>query len=327
MLVAHYLENIVFGIRRLAKKLLPDRVADMMRRWSSALGSKKRLRKRLMAGEIGLEQLVEDLRAAGINAGEIVMVHSSLSSIGNVSGGANTVIQSFQKSLTSDGTLLMPCYNSAERVFRNQTAENLTDLRTIPALTGVITETFRTEPGVRRSSHPFSSVCAWGKMSEYVIRDHATDPHVCHAGSPIGRLVELDGKVIGIGVSIAQGLGVAHHLEDTTNNFPIRVHASPTKVAYIDSDGIVVERSIVRYDPRASRTRIDYPQGKWILGKLTAHLRRRNILHPFRFGNAEAWQMQASILYSELKRLSEKGVTMYLTEDDLTDEIADTDNW
>jgi len=51
-------------------------------------------------------RLIKDLRALGIAAGDTLMVHSSLSSIGYVEGGPNTVIDALLEVLTSSGTLM-----------------------------------------------------------------------------------------------------------------------------------------------------------------------------------------------------------------------------
>jgi len=270
---------------------------------------------------------VRDLRNAGFKAGDTVMVHSSLGSIGKVEGGAVTVIESFIEVLTSEGTLVMPCYNSAETFLRDLKHNQTLDLRNTPSATGKITETFRTYPGVIRSSHPFSSSCAIGKNAQYITDGHALAPEVCHAGSPVGRLVAMKGTVVGIGIPIAQGLGVAHYMEDTWDGFPFEVHTPNFSVKYINTDGELVEREICRFDPLVARTRIDYPEGEWICEKLTEHLHRKGILQWFKFGSADSWMMQSDILFEELKRLAGKGVTMYLTPDKLTDENRDFENW
>jgi aminoglycoside 3-N-acetyltransferase len=255
------------------------------------------------------------------------MVHSSLSRIGNVEGGPASVVQSFMDILTPGGTLIMPCYNSAEAMVKEFRAGRPTDLRVMPSAVGKITEVFRTWPGVIRSSHPFSSSCAWGKMADYIVSAHDQKPGVCHEESPVGRLVKLNGKIVGIGIPISQGLGVAHYLEDTWDGFPFEVHAPEFAVAYIDPSGKLIERRIWRFDPYVARTRIDQPDGTWICARLTTHLIRKGFLKQFRYGEADSWIMEAEPLFYELKRLATKGVTMYLTENSLTEQNRDIENW
>jgi len=283
--------------------------------------------KRNVMEPLDLTRLVADLRRGGIEAGDVVMVHSSLSRIGNVLGGATTVIRSIIEAVSPGGTVIMPCYGSADEAVRRSNQGDPIDLRTARSATGIITETFRSWPGVFRSSHPFSSACAWGDKAGFITSGHDSDPHVCHAASPVGRLVALKGKVVGIAIPIAQGLGIAHYLEDTWDDFPFEVHSGIFTMTYIDSEGKTVQREICRCDPKVAQTRIDYPAGKWIGEALSSHLARRGILKPFRFGEAESWIMGTVSLYEELKRLATKGVTMYLTKDRLTEQNKDIENW
>jgi aminoglycoside 3-N-acetyltransferase len=64
---------------------------------------------------------------------------------------------------------------------------------------GIIPETFRKQKGVVRSSHPNSSFAAWGKNREYIIQDNHLD-YQMNEKSPLGRLYELDGYVLLLGV-------------------------------------------------------------------------------------------------------------------------------
>lgn len=272
---------------------------------------------------IGPEKIEAQLHAAGFGPGDLVMVHSSLSSIGSVDDGPQTVIQAFMNTVTERGTVIMPCYNSAQAVREGQ----VVDLRTQRPSTGLVTDVFRTWPGVLRSSHPFSSCCAWGLQAAYIVSSHADNPNVCHETSPVGRQVELGVKVVGIGVPISQGLAVAHYLEDTWADFPFEVHEGPFDVHYIDAEGQRVERPIYRYSPEMAETRIDHPRGRWINDTLTEHLTRRGVLDPFRLGNAESWVIGAVPLYHELKRLAGKNVTMYLTAQALDDRNREIMAW
>ena len=55
-----------------------------------------------------LEILVKDLRNLGIKEGDVVITHSSLKSMGNVEGGADTVIDALIEAVGSEGTVLFP---------------------------------------------------------------------------------------------------------------------------------------------------------------------------------------------------------------------------
>ncbi len=89
-----------------------------------------------------LEKIKNDLLALGIKAGDVLMVHSSLKSMGQVEGGAETVIAALRAVLGEEGTLMLPALSyatSCESSF-------FSNLET-PSCVGHITEVFRKQEG------------------------------------------------------------------------------------------------------------------------------------------------------------------------------------
>jgi len=303
---------------------------NSIRPLTNFIRSQVRAVKRLLMRSLNVEDLVSDLESSGIVKGDTLMVHSSMSSIGNAEDGANTIIKSFLDAVDSSGTIMMPCYGSAEDVESGMRESRSVDLRTLRSNMGKITEVFRTWPGVVRSSHPFSSVCAWGAGADKIVSGHENRPTICHAESPMGHIVENNVKIVGIGVTIAVGMAVSHYIEDTDESFPIEVHSPPFLAEYIDQSGKTVKREVVRYDPAVSANRIGSKNTEWINEGLTQHFTRLGIMRWFRFGQAEAWVMQAESVYKELSRLASKGITIYLTEDQwksMNGGNASTESW
>jgi aminoglycoside 3-N-acetyltransferase len=56
--------------------------------------------------------LKKDLAALGVKPGMVLLVHSSLSSLGWVCGGAAAVVEALETILTPDGTLVMPTHSA-----------------------------------------------------------------------------------------------------------------------------------------------------------------------------------------------------------------------
>jgi aminoglycoside 3-N-acetyltransferase len=157
--------------------------------------------------------LGSDLRALGLGAGMLVIVHSSLKSLGWVNGGAVAVIQALQDVLTHQGTLVMPAHSgdlSDPAKWENPPVPESwwDDVRASmpaydPARTptlgiGQVPELFRTWPQVVRSDHPAHSFAAWGWLADVVTREHPLSFGL-GPGSPLGHVYEHGGFVLLLG--------------------------------------------------------------------------------------------------------------------------------
>lgn len=242
------------------------------------------------------------------------MVHSALSKIGNVEGGADAVIDSFFDAVGEEGTVLMPAFADAETVMSAAERGEQVDLRVQASLTGKITDVFRMRPGTRRSSHPFSSVAASGRAASHIVSGHALDPRIAHESSPMGRLLHLDGKVVGVGIGVAP-LSFYHVIEDTWDEFPHHPYGESRTMSYIDAEGAVVEREIRRY--RLHETRIDQPGSGFLREWWKSHLLSCGVLHEFTFGEAQSWFVSTTELYEEMRRLARAGITIYSTKEEI----------
>ncbi len=60
-------------------------------------------------------------------------------------------------------------------------------------------------------------MAAWGKHAEYLTKDHDLS-NIFGEGSPIGKLYELDGKVLLIGVGYDKNTSI--HLADVLAKYP-----------------------------------------------------------------------------------------------------------
>jgi len=63
------------------------------------------------SGPITVDSLKEDLTELGVTPGMVLLVHSSLSSLGFVSGGPVAVILALEEVLGPKGTLIMPTHS------------------------------------------------------------------------------------------------------------------------------------------------------------------------------------------------------------------------
>ena len=176
--------------------------------------------------------IVEALKSAGLQSGDSVMVHASLGKIGYVCGGAQAVIEALIETVGEDGTVMMPTQSwknldpetgvhwDADEADWDRIRENWPayDKAITPTNTmGAVAEMFRSWPGTLRSDHPARSVAARGKHAEYLTKDHDLSD-IFGDASPIGKLYELDGKVLLIGVGYDKNTSI--HLADVRAEYP-----------------------------------------------------------------------------------------------------------
>jgi aminoglycoside 3-N-acetyltransferase len=135
--------------------------------------------------------VIRSLESMGLKAGDCVMVHSSLSSMGHVEGGAPTVLQAFLDVLGAAGTLMVP-------TFTHSGCQYYDPLLT-PSLNGAITEAARSLPGAIRSLHPTHAVTVVGPDAEDLVEDDL-DRGALGRDSALDRLIKKGGHVFLLGV-------------------------------------------------------------------------------------------------------------------------------
>lgn len=111
------------------------------------------------------------LHGVGVVSGDTVMFHSSLSSMGNVVGGAPTVIEGFLEAVGPSGTVAVPtlCNWDADE---QHLVFGRWDPRTTSCYVGTIPETFRQDRRACRSDHPTHSVAAIGARARELTAGH-----------------------------------------------------------------------------------------------------------------------------------------------------------
>lgn len=175
------------------------------------------------AAGLGADALAADLRALGVGAGEVLMVHSALSAIGLVEGGAETVIDALLAALGPDGTLVMPAFRDsvdlpghvseapAAVIAEAEAATPPFDIARTPTNNGRIPETFRRRGGVRRSAHPTMSVTACGPKADALVAEHSIS-WATGRETPFERLHEWDAQFLLLGVGFNR-LTMLHYAE------------------------------------------------------------------------------------------------------------------
>lgn len=190
-----------------------------------------------------LESLRKDLKNIGIQKGDCVIVHSSLSSIGYVSGGEITVINALLDIITKEGTLIMPAhsgdYSNPEDWGNPPVPKEWIPIikETMPAFDkdvtptlgmGIIAENFRKFKGVLRSNHPVVSFTAHGKEAEEILKESSLE-YSLGEKSPLAKMYEKDAKILLIGAGY-NSTTAFHLAEYRAKKYKIVEQESPVKI-------------------------------------------------------------------------------------------------
>ncbi|WP_207592340.1 AAC(3) family N-acetyltransferase [Halomontanus rarus] len=181
---------------------------------------------------VTVPSLATDLRELGLEAGDTVLVHSSLSALGWVCGGPPAVVDALQEVVTDAGTIAMPTHSGSYSdpadwsnppvpdEWEETIRETMPPYRpaVTPTQVGAIPECFRTYPETRRSAHPTVSFAAWGAEAESVVADHGLDDRLGD-GSPLARLYDLNADVLFLGVG--HDTNTSLHLAENRAEIPI----------------------------------------------------------------------------------------------------------
>jgi aminoglycoside 3-N-acetyltransferase len=176
-------------------------------------------------------RIVRNLREMGLQPGMTVIVHSALSTIGWVCGGAVALILALEEVLEDFGTLVMPTHSgdlSDPSLWENPPVPESwwEEIReTMPAFdpdltptrgVGVVPEVFRKQRHTVRSNHPTVSFAAWGEDAIEVVADHRP-PYSLGESSPLGRLYDENSWVLLIGAPY--GSNTSFHLAEYRSTF------------------------------------------------------------------------------------------------------------
>ena len=189
------------------------------------------------------KELVNKLVELGMKPGSTVVVHCAMNNFYNYHGTVNELIDEMQAALGPEGTLCMPAYpkdkNNTNMVF---------DVRNTPTAAGILAETFRKRPGVKRSLNQLHSVCAYGPHADEIVSEHHLSRTCFDEKSPYYKIAMLGGLTISLGLP-KYFIGTIEHVPDSLLMDEIPFYSNkftrPVTFTYIDERGKEIKHTML----------------------------------------------------------------------------------
>ena len=186
------------------------------------------------------ERLVNDFKSIGLCLGDMVVVHSSLKSMGYVDGGAECVIEALKAVVGEEGTIIFPTFT-----YSSSYSDSYFSNKDTPSCVGYITEVFRHSDGVIRTNHPTHSVAIWGSRKEELTDGIELDDTPMGVHSPYRKLADFGAKIIMLGCSLSHNSFMHAMEEEAGVPYALRDHQQYTVV---DENGNNSVRRIRRHN-------------------------------------------------------------------------------
>jgi aminoglycoside N3'-acetyltransferase len=248
--------------------------------------------------------VAEQLRALGLKSGDVLLVHTSFRATGPIEGGPLGLISALRGVIGPDGDLVMPSWTDADdEPFDPSVTPASPDL-------GVVADTFWRMPGVLRSGHCFAFAAAGPRAARITADPLPLPPHIPE--SPVGRVHELDGRVLMLGVG--HDADTTLHLAEILAGVPYRVpkHCTalrdgrPTRIEYVENDHCCERFALadewLRARGRQTEGRVGHAHARLVRARdivetALAHLRRDPLLflHPPNADCAECDEARRSV--------------------------------
>ena len=244
--------------------------------------------------------LISDL---AIKQGDVVFVHSSMRNL-YCDFDKSAILGILMEVVGREGTLAFPCWQfniRAEDYIRDH--DIVFDIRNSPSAMGKIPDTLRLRKDAFRSFHPTNSIVAIGKHARDLTQGHDTDIYPCGFSSPFYKLIDLDAKIIGLGVTVSS-LTFVHTVEDTIKDeFPLKTRSTtvyPCKC--LDEQGLErIVNTLVAAPAIAHRD---------VEGFFRLHV-PGEIYRNVKFKDMDFFSLDAREIYDTLKRLALEKKSIY----------------
>ena len=282
------------------RRLIPTR----MKPWLRSVRRKVRHRWIITFSAFSPEELKALLHRLGVAQGDVVMVHSSFDRFMGFKGSLGDAMRVLQDVVGGSGALLMPTLPFSGSAVEYVKTNAILDVRRTPSRMGFMSEIFRRLPGVSRSLHPTHPVAGWGAKAASLLESHHSARTPCGAGSPFEKLVEADGKVLLLGVTV-RTMTFYHYLEEILDErMPFSPFTTETFTLSVrDEQGQTWPVVTRLYDPVVSRQRD--------VRLMIPHLKARGFWREQRVGTLNVILMRCREVRQVATEMASKGLYCY----------------
>lgn len=215
--------------------------------------------------------LINQLASANMDQGGTLLVHSSMKSMGEVDGGADTVLDALSEYMRK-GLLVLPTHtwsyiNADHPRFYVETS---------PVCVGILPELFRKREGVLRSYHPTHSVAALGEESAEFVAGAELCDTPCHRESPWGKLLDRQAMIMLVGVDLRRNTFI-HGIEEWVD-IPGRLADHHEELFVVLGDGTEIPV------PSRRHQGLSWSEHFW---KVEQVLEREGAIRRVKFGDAD----------------------------------------
>jgi len=286
------------------RSITPNSLLEKNRKHKKKLVNKDLKNQKERGDFLTKEEVITDLKKCGIEIGDTVLVHASMSKIGLLKDGPTTFIDAIIELVGVEGNVLMPSSPNANLQLDYIRAYPVFDVTNSPSKLGAISEKFRKMAGVQRSLNATEPVCALGKDANYLTEGHfgAITPY--DTNSPFARITEFNGKILYIGVTLDNAGTNLHTLEDAVDfAYPV-YYPEIFDVEIIDSKG----------ESHHTRTKVHNPEWskKRKCDQLLPMFKDQNVYIESKIGSARTLVFDAQKMLAVMKaKYLTKGITMY----------------
>ena len=181
---------------------------------------------------VALDELKQAIIGLGINEGDTLMVHSAWDGLRQLQAKPSQVIQMLESIIGPNGTMVMP----TGPICGSRDGKLVYDVLKSPSSLGLLSESFRRLPDVKRSLFPAATVAAKGKKAELFLRDFRKESgnKAYGLGSPYWEMGVQNGRVLVLGIEVIRTLTLQHCAFDVLGD------DNPIANFYIDVDYIVI---------------------------------------------------------------------------------------